>query len=90
LCVSGARRTLGNDGDFHVAAEASRLFHEVATERQPPCGAARNLSLDAVKRVIAAHSEHRGVGFWGEPRVNVLLTNVALDRQFGSRLAGAK
>ena len=51
---------------------------------------ARNLSLDAVKRVIAAHSEHRDVGFLGEPRVNVLLTNLALDRQFGSRLAGTK
>ena len=34
----------------------------------------------AVQAVIAAHTEQRFLGVFGEPRVNVLLVNLALDR----------
>jgi K+-transporting ATPase ATPase C chain len=40
---------------------------------------ARGLSLDAVKQVIAQHTRGRDLGFLGEPRVNVLELNLALD-----------
>ena len=40
---------------------------------------ARGLSPDAVHRLIAEHTEGRTVGLLGEPRVNVLQLNLALD-----------
>jgi K+-transporting ATPase ATPase C chain len=41
---------------------------------------ARNLSLEEVKTVISLHARGRTLGFLGEPRVNVLEVNLALDR----------
>ena len=39
----------------------------------------RGLSPDIVGQLIEAHTEGRQFGFFGEPRVNVLLLNLALD-----------
>jgi potassium-transporting ATPase KdpC subunit len=44
---------------------------------------ARGVALERVQAVIASYTEDRELGFLGEPRVNVLLVNLALDRQFG-------
>jgi K+-transporting ATPase ATPase C chain len=44
---------------------------------------ARNVAPDRVKAVVDANVEGRTFGIVGEPRVNVLLVNLALDRQFG-------
>ncbi len=41
--------------------------------------AARNLTPDAVRAVVAKHTQQPLFGFLGEPRVNVLLTNLDLD-----------
>lgn len=41
----------------------------------------RGLSLEAVKRLIAKGTVGRSWGFFGEPGVNVLELNLALDRQ---------
>jgi potassium-transporting ATPase KdpC subunit len=44
---------------------------------------ARGISLDRVKAVVDSNVQGRTFGILGEPRVNVLLVNLALDRQFG-------
>ena len=41
---------------------------------------ARNLPLEKVQALVAAHTEGRDLGVFGEPRVNVLLLNAALDQ----------
>ena len=40
-------------------------------------------SPDRLRRVVESQAEGRDLGFLGEARVNVLLLNLALDRQFG-------
>jgi K+-transporting ATPase ATPase C chain len=45
---------------------------------------ARGVSEAQVASIIRRHIEPRTLGFLGEPRVNVLLTNLDLDRAFGA------
>ena len=40
---------------------------------------ARGMSPDAVRQIVARHSEGRQLGLFGEPRVNVLELNLDLD-----------
>jgi len=41
---------------------------------------ARGLSEEAIRRVVAQHTDGRTLGLLGEPRVNVLEVNLALDQ----------
>ena len=43
---------------------------------------ARGVSADQVKQLIAQLTERADLGFLGEPRVNVLMLNIALDQKF--------
>jgi K+-transporting ATPase ATPase C chain len=46
---------------------------------------ARGISIDALQAVVAEHTESRTWGLLGEPRVNVLELNLALDARFPRR-----
>ena len=45
----------------------------------------RGASVDAVRRIVAAHTEPPTLGVLGRPRVNVLQLNLALDAEFPRR-----
>ncbi len=87
VAVEGARRgavpsdmvtASGSGLDPHVSpANAALQVARVAR--------ARGVDPGAVRRVLDARTEGRQFGLLGEPRVNVLLVNVALDSAFGRR-----
>lgn len=64
--------TSGSGLDPHISPQAAEYqFTRVAS--------ARNLPREGVAGLIAKHTQGRLWGFWGEPRVNVLELNLALD-----------
>lgn len=59
------------------------LSPEAALWQTPRIARARKISLEQVQSVLDSAVEGRTFGFLGEARVNVLLVNLAFDRQFG-------
>ena len=56
---------------------------ENAWLQAPRISNARGIALERVQTVVVEHTEGRELGIFGEPRVNVLELNLALDRLTG-------
>ena len=65
------------------------LSPEAATWQAPRIAAARGVAVERVRAVIESAVEGRELGVLGQPRVNVLLVNLSLDRTFGRPRAAA-
>jgi K+-transporting ATPase ATPase C chain len=87
--VAGDAKTLAADGPGLIPADAvttsgSGLDPDVspdnAARQTGRIAAARHISPDSVRLIIARYTEQPALGFIGQPRVNVLLVNRALDQ----------
>ncbi|MBI2687583.1 MAG: K(+)-transporting ATPase subunit C [Acidobacteria bacterium] len=64
--------------DPHISPEFAKIY----TER---VAAARGVSAAEMEKLVAQFTEGRDLGYLGEPRVNVLLLNLALDERLPVR-----
>jgi K+-transporting ATPase ATPase C chain len=59
------------------------LSPQAALWQAPRIARSRHVAHKQLRAIVEANIEGRQLGFLGEPRINVLLLNLALDRTFG-------
>jgi len=64
-----------------IDPDISPAYADLQTRR---IAAVRHLTLAAVQHLVKKHTDGRSLGFLGEPGVNVLELNLALDREASS------
>jgi K+-transporting ATPase ATPase C chain len=86
LVAAGAQEPIPADA---ISGSGSGLDPDIspayAKLQVPSVAAARGLAVDDVLALVAAHTQGRQLGFLGDPHVNVLALNLALEQLASTR-----
>ena len=78
---AGAKPVPGDMVTTSASGLDPHISPDTAARQVARVAAARSMPEDKVREMVAAHTEGRLLGLIGEPRVNVLALNMALDAQ---------